>query len=210
MLEITQDSVVYQAQTKLLELAYEVAQVRNYKKPEAQAKIDLGFKIYTRLQAMDYAVYLDRAQRERIWYCLIELAGINNFPQAPVLGVIDPPTFLVGGGNTVINNNTYLGGTPFSSTVNIGTTTSDTFALASGSGAVWFLTIAKGVNHVSGTLTGTWLADGSNSEYSFESSPELGTIDVTMSMDISAGNVRLRSTSTSNSWSVTGTRYLIP
>src|SRR5690348_12016373 len=96
MLEISESSVIYQTKTKLIELAYEVASTRNYTKPSAQAKIRRGFNIYKSLQALDYGVYLTQEQRQKIVYCLISQAGINDYPVAPVLGSTTPPAIQVG------------------------------------------------------------------------------------------------------------------
>ncbi len=210
MLEITGASVIYQADTKLFDLAYEIASALNYKKPSIQVKVNKGFKIYRSLQALDYGTYLTRENREKIWYCLIQQAEINDFPVAPVLGVPSPPTFLVGGGNTVINNITYAGGTPFINTdSDIGVETVDTFSITLSKGAVWQYTIYKGNIQRSGMFIGTWASDDTL-EYTEESTPDIGgTTDVILSMDISAGSVRLRATASSDNWIIQGTRYLI-
>lgn len=210
-MEFTNDSVRYQGITKLIEIAVEIAEERNINKPSVQKLIEKGFKVYACLQALDYSQWLSRNQRERIWYCLIEIAGITDFPIAPVLGDVNQPTILTGGNITIINNNTYSGGTPFSNTdVDIGTETADTFPISTGKGAVWFYTISNGSTiQEGGIFQGSWLTDGSSSDYSDEGTITIGgTADVTLSMDISAGNVRLLATATSNNWIVDGIRFV--
>lgn len=209
-MQFTNDSVRYQGITRLIEIAVEIAEERNINKPLVLDKIETGFKIYACLQALDYSQYISFENRQRIWYCLIEVAEITDFPVAPVLGEVDQPTILIGGNTTIINNNTYQGGTPFiNNDVDIGTETVDTFAISTGKGAVWFYTISNGTIQRGGILQSSWLPSGASSTYSDEGTPPIGgTVDVILSMDISAGNVRLRATASSNNWIVDGTRFV--
>ncbi len=96
MIEITEEAVVYQAQTKMAELGYEVASTRSITKPSIQAKIRQGYQISALLRALQYGDYLTKEARERLWYCLIDVAEINDYPVAPVVGNIQPPEILVG------------------------------------------------------------------------------------------------------------------
>ena len=91
---VDEASVQYQAQTKLADLANEIASTRNTKK--AKDKILQATKIRLWLLALDYKDYLSRHQRERIWYALIQLSGIYDYPKAPVLDKVNLPTPLVG------------------------------------------------------------------------------------------------------------------
>jgi len=91
---VDEASVQYQAQTKLADLANEIASTRNTKK--AKDKILQATKIRLWLLALDYKDYLSRYQRERIWYALIQLSGIYDYPKAPVLDKVSLPTPLVG------------------------------------------------------------------------------------------------------------------
>jgi hypothetical protein len=209
-MQFTNDVVRYTGITKLIEIAVLVAEERNLNKPHVVELIEKGFKIYACLQALEYSQFLSRTQRERIWYCLTEVAGITDFPIAPVLGTVEQPAILFGGNTTIINNNTYQGGTPFiNNDVDIGTETVDTFAISTGKGAVWFYTISNGTIQEGGIFQGSWLPSGLGSDYSDEGTVSIGgTVDVVLSMDISAGNVRLRATASSNNWIVDGTRFV--
>ena len=61
--------------------------------------------------------------------------------------------------------------------------------------------VSNGTNLRAGTVTS--VHDGTNVEYAETSTADLGdTNDLTLSVDISAGNVRLRATAKSNNWSV--------
>lgn len=87
-------SVQYQAQTKLADLANEIATARSSNK--VKDKILQATKIRLWLLALDYKNYLTRQQRERIWYALIQLSGIYDYPKAPVLDKVSMPSPLVG------------------------------------------------------------------------------------------------------------------
>src|SRR3546814_4007119 len=100
-IEIIQDNVAYEAGSKLIELAVEVAEVRNPLK--LKYKIKQGAKIFYWLQALDYSDYLTRSTRDRIVRCLIEIADINDIPVAPVLGNIAQPSIIHGGTTNITN-----------------------------------------------------------------------------------------------------------
>ena len=91
---VDEASVQYQAQTKLAELANEIAATRNTKK--AKDKILQATKIRLWLLALDHKDFLTRQQRERIWYALIQLSGIYDYPKAPVLDKLSQPSPLFG------------------------------------------------------------------------------------------------------------------
>jgi len=209
MLQATQSSVQYASRTKLLDLAYSTAQKQNLKK--VQAEIAQGSKIFYWLRALDYDAYLTQEQREKIWYCLIELADINDFPIAPTLGTVNRPNINVGGTTTITNNNTYSDGTPFENTdVDTGTETVVSIPVTDDYGAIFHYTIRNGVNQRSGVVIASWLSNGSSVVYSEDCTEDIGdTSDVTLSVDYNSGNIRLLATATSNNWTVEGKYYLI-
>lgn len=91
---IDEASLRYQSQTKLADLANDIVATRNLGK--AEDKVIQATKIRLWLLALDYKKYLTREQRERIWYALIEISGIYDYPKAPVLGKLTQPNTLVG------------------------------------------------------------------------------------------------------------------
>ncbi len=209
MLQPTESSVVYAAETKLLDLAYETAQTRNLLK--VQEELQQGANIYYWLQALDQGDYLTYAEREKVWRCLIDVADVYDFPTAPTL-TNQPVDINVGGGSTtVINNNTYNAGTPFGPTeIDSPSGTVDTIPVTDDYGATWFYTVRKGTDQRSGIITASWLSDGSSIGYSEYSTSDIGdTDDVVFSVTFSAGNIQLVATVASNDWIVSGTRYLI-
>jgi hypothetical protein len=92
---VDEDSLRYQARTKLADLAAEIAATRSLNK--SSNKILEANKIRLWLKALDLKSYLTREQRERIWYALIQLSGVYDFPIAPVLGNTPRPSVLAGG-----------------------------------------------------------------------------------------------------------------
>lgn len=217
MLEISESSVIYQAKTELLDLAFDVAGIRNYKKPDAQAKIRKGFNIYKSLQALDYKVYLTQVQRQKIVYCLIEQADINSFPAAPVLGNTTPPTIQYGiqGVPGARGERGEDGGATDFQITNQGTDSIvDSFAVSSAYAARWdyVLVDTTGLNRRSGTITCDWAIDGSNVSDSAEltNSGAGSTATINFSVDYAGGLIRLLATITSGIWTVQGSRYFIP
>lgn len=206
--EILRDSVYYAAKTKLLALGVELAEVRSPDKLKSQ--IIQGAKIHRLCQALDYEDFLTQVQIDRIVRTLVEVADINDFPVAPILGNIAPPS-IVSGGTTNVTNITSSDVTDFSNLdVDIGTEVLDSFALTAARGAVWYYTARNGVNQRSGIVVGSWLADGSSVVFSEDSTEDIGsTTPVTLTVDYLSPNIRLNATVTSNDWIIEGSRLLI-
>lgn len=206
MLQVTESSVRYAAETKLLELAYEISGTR---KPMLD-KVQQGTNIFLWLQALDYGEFLTKEQKDQIVLCLIELANIYDFPIAPELNNQETPV-VIGGSNTIINNYTYNTGTYFINTdVDTGTETVDSFSLSDARGAMWVYNVRSGSNQRTGIVTAGWLADGSSITVYEDATSDIGTTtDVVLDVDLSAGSIRLRATAASNNWVVEGIRILI-
>ena len=85
--------------------------------------------------------------------------------------------------------------------VDTGTETVANVAIATYTAAFFDFVIKKTTNVRSGTVYACH--DGTNVEFTETSTQDLGdTSDVTLSVDISGGNMRLRATTTSDDWSV--------
>lgn len=83
----------------------------------------------------------------------------------------------------------------------------DTFLASIAYGVVWEVVIRKGTNRRKVRVDATW--EGTTVASSQGNVVDLGTIDVTLTVDINGGNVRLRATTTSDDWIVSGNRTLI-
>lgn len=98
--------------------------------------------------------------------------------------------------------------TPFiNADVDIGTEDVDTFPVASGIEIIWNYHIVKGANAKGGIISAT--VNGSTINWDNESRTPIGTIDITLDVDINAGNIRLRAIASSNDWIVKGIRRII-
>lgn len=203
------DSVKYQARTKLAEIGDEIVSSRRLDSKTTQELFIKLTKIRLLLKALD-VTYIDKDTKEKLAYILIEVSGIYAFPTAPVLQPFQRPAILIGtGGSTVTVNNTYDAGTPFiNNDVDVGTENVDSFAISLGTSALWHYTVTNGTAQRSGLFLATW--DGTLIDGSEESTPDISgsTDDLVLSVDINAGQVRLRATAASNNWSVSGKRYI--
>lgn len=210
---VNEDLLRYQALTKLRELAEQVSDIRRFNSTEAKAKIKQATMIRIWLQALDYKEYLSREQREKIWYALIDIADLNDYPIAPILEPRSRPSILLSGAQGENGEDGEDAGTPF---VNLDVDNPsgvvDSFALGLSNGVKWEYTILNAAGDAlrKGSISAGWLPDGSDIEYGAEVTIiEIGdTSDVVLSADIDSGNIRLIATVASNDWIVKGKRYL--
>lgn len=216
MIEVTQDYVVYQGQTRLLQLAVEIAQSRSVIKPEIKAKIQNATELRLWLEALNYESYLTREAREKIWYALMDIGNLNDIPYAPTLTTNEPPSILVGiPGPTGATGATGAtgGGIAFSASNVAVDTVVDSFDITLTGSAQWQYEITDGTNKRVETLTGTWLPDGSQfvDDGGITLDPEIGdTSDVTFAINISGSTVQLIASVTGGTWNISGSRILIP
>lgn len=214
-IEIIEEVIRYQAKTKLLELALDVAESKNLKKVED--KIDQGAKIFQWCQALDYGGYLEKSERDIIVRALVDIAEIHELPVAPYLGNIDPPAILTGipgrKGDTGAAG-AEGGGVPFSATNVTIDTVCDSFPATDSRGVEYEVNIyddTAGAMRIM-TLRAGWTADGST----YADTGGIGeTIvgdcsGVSLSVIVESGTVKLFATVTSGSWVIEGTRKYVP
>lgn len=210
---VNEDVIMYQARTKLAELSDEIIAARKLHSPETKVLIKKAKMIFLWLQALDYRAYLSRQQREQIWYALIHIAGLNDFPLAPLLELRETPDILIGqsGGGTTINN-TYDAGIPFlNSDVSSPSEVVDAFATSLSSGCRWEYTIqnAAGTILKKGSISAGWTSAGVIDWGGEIVAAEIGDSSaVVLSAAIVSGNVQLIATVSSSNWRVGGKRYL--
>ena len=80
---ISEAALIYDAETKLAELATKIAQTRQV--TLVQEDIKQATIIRLLLKALDYGTYLTLEERQSIWYALIEAAEIYNTPSDEAL-----------------------------------------------------------------------------------------------------------------------------
>jgi hypothetical protein len=215
---VNEDSIRYQARTKLADLALDISGSRKLLSPETKKKLKQAKMIRLWLKALDYKEFLSREQREKIWYALIDIADINDFPLAPVLDTRTKPSILSGGTTTVtvVNQSSTDGKITFTnSDVDTGTEVADSFSRSLSTGAKWTAVIRKndGTARVEFEVSATWLADGSDVEKKVTSTLYSGTGvpgDVLLDVVHNTGNIELRVTVVSDNWTIEGYREHIP
>jgi hypothetical protein len=216
-IELTREYVIYQAQTRLLELGVEVAEAKKWTRPEIEEKINLGIKIRLWLKALQYYTYLDQSAIERLVYCLANLCNANAIPYAPVITTVNPPAILVGipgdEGETGAEG-PEGGGVPFSQeNISIDTVV-DSFPISLAEGVDYSISVSGPGGKRIQRLVGGWSSDG----LSFGDDGGDGTDDlygdtspVTLSVVVSGGiTAQLFAQITSGTWTIKGTRKYIP
>jgi hypothetical protein len=97
---------------------------------------------------------------------------------------------------------------PFSNTdVDTGTEDVDTFTSSLSVRVEWEYVIEKGVNTRGGVISA--IRNGTTMVWSDISGADIGTVDVELTVDVDAGNIRLRAIATSDDWTVKGLRRMI-
>lgn len=90
---LTESSVLYQARTKLVSIALNVASAKDL---DSQMKqLLLATKIRLFIKALDYKKYLTKAQKDKLLYALIDVSNIYSFPKSPVLNEVATPAELI-------------------------------------------------------------------------------------------------------------------
>lgn len=210
---VNEEVIRYQARSILADLANEISGLKKIHSPEAKAKIKKGKMIFMWLLALDYKKYLSREQREKIWYALIHIAGINDFPVAPLLEERTQPDILIGkgSGDIIINNNFDAGIAFLNSDVDPPSEVVDTFAASLSNGVRWEYTVQNTALAAlrKGSISAGWTPGGAIDWGAEIVAAEIGDSSaVVFSAAISAGNVQLIATVASNDWKISGKRYL--
>lgn len=205
-------AIEYASNTKLMELADELASTR--KSSKRDKILDQAAKIRYFLKAVGYkTTYLTNLQVNNIYECLIEASEINDFPVVPTLPTVTVPSINIGpkGDQGDQGERGYDGGgTDFIQVLVGSDTVIDSFLYTDSVAARWDFVIYDGTNQRTGWIQASW--DGS----SISSTGELGadeigdTSGVVMSVDLFSGSTRLVATVTSGTWTITGSRYFIP
>jgi hypothetical protein len=214
-LELTKTYVVSQSQVKLLELGVEVAEARNWNKPEIQAKIELGIRIRMWLKALQYSDYLETKAVNRLVYTLADLANVNAIPYAPLLTSVASPSYIIGErGRTGLTGpeGPEGGGVPFSET-NVQTDKIvDSFDISLSPAADWSVVIYGPDGMRVQRIIGGWSDDGS--EYDDDGGDGIiiygDTSPVTISTVVTGTTAQLFATVTDGEWTIKGTRKFIP
>lgn len=216
---VSEAAIRYQARTTLATLATEIADLRKHKSEKALEKIKEAKQIRLWLKALDYKAYLTRAQREKIWYALIDIANVNDFPTSPLLEERTVPNILIGGGTTT--NNTVIqsesaGNISFSnSDVDTGTEAVDSFPSSLSKGAEWKIVARKndGTGSFTTEVQAVWNTDGSSIAVDQDGGSAIGAVttdNALFTVVYNSGDIELRATVDSDNWTIEGSRQHIP
>lgn len=213
--ELTKSYVIYSGQTKLIELADEVAQSRSLTKLEIKAKIDLATKIGLWLNALQYSDYLTKDTIDQLVNCLASLADVNAIPYAPTLTSIDPPNIIniPGDDGAPGPQGPEGGGISFSQANVTVDTIIDSFDISVARAAKWRYVIYGTSGMRVGNITGGWSADGT--DYGDDGDLSTGdiygnTTPISLSIIVVGTTASLYATVASGTWVVEGTRVYIP
>ena len=209
------NSIKYQAMTSLLDLVLVANRTRD--KVVRKNNYAKAAKIRYYLNALSYYPnYIGAYEANQILQCLIVVSGIQDYPVAPSHAALSNPVSAIGlkGDPGPQGNVGPAGGATDFLAASVSTqTVVDTFPITSGNAARWDY-IITGPAQRAGTIYCTWSPDGLTiSQPAEQSTDDIGgtTIGVvTFSVSILSGNVRLIVTPTSGTWTVRGSRYLIP
>jgi hypothetical protein len=191
-----------------MDLAYEIALERSMLKPKTKQKINQASKIFLWLQALSYP-QISLETKQRLWYCLIDIAGIVGKTDAPILNNPGKAPIIIGGGNIINNYYTSYAGVAFQNLDIDATEIADSFSITAGKGCMWIYTAYKGTtNSRSGIIQATWLADGTQIRFQHLTTVAIGTVDIGFNVDFSGGNIRLLAVPVSPDWTVEGTRFV--
>lgn len=211
MLNPNWESIEYQSEEALMNLAEKIADSRNTKR--IKKYLDQSAAILYYLEAVAYKDYLEDSQVNNIYQCLIETSGIYDFPVTPNQPSLTVPS----NGTTIIIQGTPGergadgGATDFAVVGAASSQVVDSFAVGLAYAARWDY-IVNSTAQRAGTIIATWTEDGASIDLSDTSSPDVNgsTSGIEFSVSYLGGLIRLVADITSGTWDISGSRYFIP
>lgn len=216
MLDLRADSIIYQAQGYLVELVNTLITDKRLGKAfnKEWDKADL---ILSYLEAWEERLKLDDiTQMNYVLECLISLAKLNEFPSAPDITGLTPPSILYGlpgpPGDSITGPQGPAGlATDFQSTLSI-TGVVDSFDISLANAARWdyFVKESAGEQRAD-TVIGDWKSDGTTALFD-AGTTDLGGVTSGIEFDIviTGTTVQLIAVISSGTWLIKGSRYFIP
>jgi hypothetical protein len=221
MIDVRVDTIIYQSQIYYRDLVNEL--VDNKKLGKAlDSKWEKADLILAYLEALNYRDRLtdtdDILNVNQILYCLIKLCELYQYPVSAPIEFQEAPDILFGipgadgTGIQGIQGETGLA-TDFQVSLVSVPTVVDYFDVDDAKGARWDYVIIKSTGEQrSGSIVGTWSADGSSIEFNDDSTDDIVGTTEALEFDVqfSGGNIQLLAVPTSGIWTVVGSRYFIP
>lgn len=217
MIDPRANSIVYQSQGYLVNLVDGL--IKNKRLGKAFDKEwDKASTIIDGLEAYSEKDKLaDPSSINFVLDCLIKLANLNQYPAAPTFNMANPPSLIVQKGDKGDPGNTGPQGPAGYATdiQTVVTTTSaiDIFSSSLSSAARWDYTVIRQTGEQrSGSLIGTWKADGSAFDINDICTEDIvgSTLEIEFVLQYTAGNIQLTAVVSGGVWSVVLTRYFIP
>lgn len=217
MIDPRAESIIYQAQGYLVDLINELITDKRLGKA-LNKEWDKADLILSYLEAWEERLKLDDINDiNYVLECLISLCELNQYPSAPVITGLTPPAILTGipgpPGTSVTGPKGDTGLATDFQTILSASGPVDSFDITDARSARWDYTVIQNTGEQrSGTIIGTWNADGSLIELSDNSTNDIvgPTTPIEFDIQYSGGDIQLVVIITSGTWSVIGVRYFIP
>lgn len=213
--EITKSFVEFQSQTRLLELATEIAETKNLSKTKKEQVLATKIRIF--LKALQYSDYLTKSQIDNLTYILVDLSDANAIPYAPVVTSVTAPSILVGiSGRQGIQGEqgNEGGGVPFSYEDITIDTVVDSFAVSESRGVEYTINLYDDAASAMRTMRiqGGWNVDGSvyGDDGGIGQTIQGDCSGISVSIIVTGSTVQLFASVTSGTWNISGTRKYVP
>lgn len=213
MINPLSESIQYAALTKLIDLV-ESACTTN-KRTKRDDEFNQAGAIYYLLSSLTFEDYIEDEQVNNILECLKQTGDLYDYPVNAMVNELDPPVINIGpqGPQGLQGERGEDGGATDFTLLNASTNgIADSFSYSQAYAARWDVLI-NGTAQRAGSVWATWLEDGSSVTFT----PEIGTGDlngstsgIELTVTIFGSDVRLNAIISSGTWTITGSRYLIP
>lgn len=220
---VNEESIRYQARTKLAALAGQIAEARKLDSTSVRAKIRQATQIRLWLKALDYKEYLTREQREKIWYALIDIADINDFPTAPLLELRTTPSILIGVPSNVPGADGQDGQDGEDGATGLATdflipsasisTVVDSFDVTAAKAVRFDYYVKRSTGPFrAGSMVAAWNSDGSEIVLTpgLDTASFGDTSELEFTVQVSGTTIQFLAVITGGDWFINGTRYFIP
>lgn len=221
MIDVRIDSIIYQSQIYYRNLVNTLVDNKKLGKAldPTWEKVDL---ILGYLEALNYRSRLtdedDITNVNYILECLIKLCELYQYPISPAITFQEAPDILFGiegpPGDSITGPTGATGlATDFQVSLVAVPTIVDSFDISDANGARWDYTVIQSTGEQrSGSIIGTWSADGASIEFNDNSTADIvgSTAGLEFNLQFSGGDIQLLAVPTSGLWNVVGSRYFIP
>ncbi len=222
MIDNRADSIIYQSQVYFSDLIDDLVDKKRLGKAldSKWTKADRILELLEAYSQLDNLTDTDDITGSNyILYCLIELCELNQYPVGTPITPQSVPAVYVGQrgpkgekGDTGERGEAGLA-TDFQVSLISVPTIVDSFDITDAKGARWdYVVIQSTGEQRSGSVIGTWSADGAQIEFNDISTADIQGSTTPLEFDViyNAGDIQFTAIPASGQWQVVGTRYFIP